>query len=56
MISLPAQKTQNIQVNLDIQKILSPIDLTILNQIMSPSEEAVSISRMVASAFTIFEN
>ncbi|MFZ1705849.1 MAG: MbnP family protein [Saprospiraceae bacterium] len=56
MISLPVQKTQNIQLNLDIQKILSPIDLTILNQIMSPSEEAVSMSIMAANAFTILEN
>jgi hypothetical protein len=39
-----------------VQKILLQIDLAKTNHIMSPSAEAVLISKIVANAFTISKN
>ncbi|MFN0050105.1 MAG: MbnP family protein [Cytophagales bacterium] len=45
-----------ISIKLDIMKIFENIDLTKTNRVMSPSAEAVSISKIIANAFLILEH
>jgi hypothetical protein len=52
-IILPIQNKTNINIKLNIKKLLSQIDLKNLNQIMSPSEKSVEISKQFANFFSI---
>ncbi len=52
-LSFPIKNSSKIDLNLDVQKILEQVDLSKTNHIMSPSAEAVLISKIVANAFTI---
>jgi len=45
-----------INLKLDVKKIFDQIDLAKINHIMSPSNEAVLLSRNVANAFSIIKN
>jgi hypothetical protein len=54
-VVLPLNKTSTIGIKLDIEKVLSEIDLTIVDHVMSPSLEAVAISKIVANSFSITE-
>lgn len=55
-LSFPINDTSKIDLKLDVQKILEQVDLPRTNHIMSPSAEAVLISKIVANAFTLTEN
>jgi len=55
-LSFPIKNSSKIDLNLDVQKILEQVDLSKTNHIMSPSAEAVLISKVVANAFTISKN
>ncbi len=55
-LSFPIKNSIKIDLNLDVQKILEQVDLSKTNHIMSPSAEAVLISKVVANAFTISKN
>lgn len=52
-IILPTQNKTNINIKLNIKKLLSQIDLKNVNQIMSPSEKSVEISKQYANFFSI---
>ena len=52
-------KTNNssfINFKLDVLKILNQVDLEKTNHVMSPSEEAVMLSKIVANAFNLLQN
>lgn len=55
-LSFPINNSNKINLKLDVQKILQQVDLAKTNHIMSPSAEAVLISKIVANAFTISKN
>ena len=55
-LSFPIKNSSKIDLKLDVQKILEQVDLPRTNHIMSPSAEAVLISKIVANAFTLTEN
>jgi len=55
-LSFPINNSITIHLKLDVQKILQQIDLTKTNHIMSPSAEAVLLSKIVANAFSISKN
>jgi hypothetical protein len=55
-LSFPIINSCKIDLELDVQKILEHVDLPRTNHIMSPSAEAVLISKIVANAFTLTEN
>ncbi|MEI7801079.1 MAG: MbnP family protein [Bacteroidota bacterium] len=55
-LSFPINNSGVIKLKLDVQKTLTQIDLVKTNHIMSASEEAVVISKIVANAFSISEN
>lgn len=55
-LSFPINNSSKINLKLDVQKILQQIDLAKTNHIMSPSAEAVLISKIVANAFTVSQN
>lgn len=42
-----------IDIRLDLEKIIDSLNLSLTNKIMSPSEEAVALSSIVANAFSI---
>jgi hypothetical protein len=44
-----------INLKLDVQKVLKQIDLAVTNHIMSPTAEAVSLSKIVANSFSVSE-
>jgi hypothetical protein len=52
-VTLSTNPTETIDIKLDLSKLLQTIDLSKTNQIMSPTVEAVSISKLVAQAFYI---
>jgi len=52
-IILPVQNKTNINIRLNIKKLLSQIDLKNVNQVMSPSEKSVEISKQYANFFSI---
>ncbi len=52
-LSFPIKNSSKIDLNLDVQKILEQVDLSKTNHIMSPSADAVLISKIVANAFTV---
>jgi hypothetical protein len=55
-LNFKVKSSKAIKLNLDIQKLLMQIDLASVNHIMSPSAEAVMLSRIVANAFSLIEN
>ena len=55
-LSFPINDASKIHLNLDVQTILRQVDLRKTNHIMSPSAEAVLISKIVANAFTLSKN
>lgn len=55
MLSFPLKNTNQINLIVDAKKILHQIDLEKINQIMSPSHEAVLLSKVVADAITVSE-
>lgn len=55
MLSFPLKNTNKINLIVDAKKILHQIDLEKINQIMSPSHEAVLLSKVVADAITVSE-
>lgn len=52
-IILPVKNKTNINIKLNIKKLLSQIDLKNVNQVMSPSEKSVEISKQFANFFSI---
>lgn len=54
-LHFPVKNPQQIQIDIDIQKFLKNIDLARQNHIMSPSKEAVVLSKIFADACTILE-
>ncbi|MBK8482933.1 MAG: hypothetical protein IPO86_00690 [Saprospiraceae bacterium] len=55
-LSFPLNNTNRIHLNLDVLEIIKEINLTKTNHIMSPSAEAVMLSKIVANAFTLSKN
>lgn len=51
----PVYETDSINLTLDVKSILSQIELSKTNHIMSPSLEAVGLSEIVANAFIILK-
>ena len=51
----PIKNTNEININLDVEKILSQLNLTSQHHIMSPNKEALLLSKEVANAFSILE-
>ena len=52
-VSLKLKQSDTAQVTFDVRQFIWDIDLTHQNQIMSPSKEAVLLSKKVAKAFSI---
>jgi hypothetical protein len=55
-IRFPISNSNNISLKLDVQNVLKQIDLVKSNQIMSPSAEAVRLSKIIANSFTLPQN
>lgn len=55
-IRFPISNANNIDLKLDVQNVLKQIDLLKSNQIMSPSAEAVRLSKIIANSFTLAQN
>lgn len=55
-LSFQLNNFTQINLKLDVQEILKQIDLTKQNHIMSPSAEAMMISKIISNAFKISEN
>ncbi len=55
-LSFAINNSSVINIKLDVQKILNQIDLAKSNHIMSPSIEAVLLSKIAANAFTLSQN
>ncbi len=55
-LSFPLVNQGEINIDLDVRKIFEQIDLAKTNHIMSPSAEAVLISKIAANAFTLLKN
>jgi len=51
-IRMPSQNNKSTVAALDLQKILSSLDLKTQNHIMSPSKEAVNLARLIGGTFT----
>jgi hypothetical protein len=54
-IALATQNKNNIVVKIDIEKVFSQINLQQQNHMMSPSNEAVLFSKLIAQSFSIIE-
>jgi hypothetical protein len=54
-LSFPILNSSTINLDLDLKKIFSQINFENLNHLMSPSPEAVSVSKMIAQSFKIIE-
>lgn len=52
-VYLPLTSRQKANIVLDIQKLLSAIDLSVQQSIMIPGNDAVALSRLAASSFSI---
>lgn len=52
-ITLPAKNKFRIEIKVDIEKLLSQIDLAATNTVMSPGEDAVKISNQYKEIFSI---
>ena len=52
-VTLKAIATQNIQINLDIKRFLSAIELEKQKNIMSPGADAVKLAQQLAKCFSI---
>lgn len=52
-LAFPVQNPHQISVTVDVEKLLKHIDLENQNRVMSPSEEAVILSKLVANSFSI---
>jgi hypothetical protein len=52
-VTIPATHTDELLVQLDVQQILSQLNLAQVNQVMSPSVEAVRLFKIVAQAFRV---
>jgi len=52
-IELPILNTNNQVVNLDVFKFLSDINLTQLNHVMSPNQEAVKLSELLVKCISV---
>ncbi len=52
---LSVQEIKHIMVSIDVKKIISSIDLSVHNHIMSPNREAMMISTKIPEAFSIKE-
>jgi hypothetical protein len=55
-VRFPISNANNIHLKLDVQNVLKQIDLMKSNQIMSPSAEAVRLSKIIANSFTLSQN
>jgi hypothetical protein len=55
-LSFAITNTSYINLKVDVKKFLQQIDVSKTNHIMSPSPEAVILSKIVANAFTISQN
>ena len=55
-LSYPINNSKLIMLHLNVQKILSQIDLAKINHVMSPGEETVRLSKIVAKAFEVSGN
>jgi len=53
LVSLKGLNGNAIGITLDIEKVLSQIDLAITNHIMAPSAEAVRLSKIIAGSFSM---
>lgn len=52
-VYLPLTAKQKANILFDVQKLLSAIDLSVQQSIMIPGGDAVALSRLVASSFSI---
>ncbi len=52
-IELPLKSSDKIEVFIDLKQLLTNIDLSKTNQLMSPSKEAVELSRKLSKVFEI---
>lgn len=52
-IILPIKNETNINIKFDIKNLLSQIDLKNVNEVMSPSEKSVQISKQYSTIFSI---
>lgn len=53
VVSLDVPNKQNIEIEIHLEKFLSEIDLSTTNEIMSPSEKAVELSRIYSTVFSL---
>lgn len=54
-ITFPIRDKSNIDIIVDVEKFLNQIDLTKENEIMSPGEKAVKLSKLYKTVYTIKE-
>ncbi|MGZ3862330.1 MAG: MbnP family protein [Bacteroidia bacterium] len=54
-VSLPANDANKISIHVDLEKFINGIDLKTTNEIMSPSEKAVSLAKLYQTIFTTSE-
>lgn len=54
-ISLPIKDSKNINMQVDVKKIVEQFNLSQLNKIMSPSQEAVMLSEKITTCFNLIE-
>lgn len=53
VVSLPVTNNTSIGLKFDMEKVFNQIDLANINHIMSPSAEAVTLTKIVAGSFSI---
>lgn len=54
-VQFPIKNKNEINIKLDLEKIISQLNLTKQNHIMSPNKEAFILSKVVANAFSILD-
>lgn len=54
-VTLPCKSQENIIISFDLGKFLGQVDLSKENQIMSPGNDAVLLSKKAASAFSVMK-
>lgn len=54
-VTLPCTSQENIIISFDLEKFLGQVDLSKENQIMSPGNDAVLLSKKAASAFSVMK-
>lgn len=55
-LKMKVNNSQEINIVLDVKKIIDAIDLKSLNHVMSPGKDAMTLSIIAANSFTIYKN